>query len=179
MDPIQTANLLHTRRQLFSRTATGLGTLALSSLLSEQTLAATPEFPHSTIPHTVPKAKRVIYLLQSGAPSQMDLYDHKPQLKDRFATDLPDSIRQGQRLTGMTSKQDRFPVAPSMFQFARHGASGTSFSELIPHIASIADDICVIRTMHTQSITIRRSHSFRREHNSPDAPAWDPGSLMV
>ncbi len=147
MDPIQTANLLHTRRQLFNRSAVGLGTLALSSLLSERTLAEASEFPSFA-----PKAKRVIYLLQSGAPSQMDLYDYKPHLKDRFATDLPDSIRQGQRLTGMTSKQDRFPVAPSMFEFSRHGSSGMRFSELIPHTASIADDICVIRSMHTQAI---------------------------
>ncbi len=149
MDPIQEAQLLSTRRQFFGRSATGLGTLALSSLLNGNSLDASglPGFPNFA-----PKAKRVIYLLQSGAPSQIDLYDHKPSLSDRFASDLPDSIRRGQRLTGMTAAQDKFPVAPSTFQFARHGESGMWLSDLIPNIASIADDICVIRTMHTQAI---------------------------
>lgn len=143
---------METRRQFFGRTATGLGTIAIASLLNrnadaEDTATSLPGFPNFA-----PKAKRVIYLLQSGAPSQIDLYDHKPGLKDRFAAPLPDSIRQGQRLTGMTSTQDSFPVAPSMFDFTPRGESGTEFSELVPNIGSIADDICVIRTMHTQAI---------------------------
>ncbi|HUG17882.1 MAG TPA: DUF1501 domain-containing protein [Planctomycetaceae bacterium] len=151
MNPFQYNQLLETRRQFFSRTATGLGTMALASLLNGHAHAAeTTGLPG--FPNFAPKAKRVIYLLQSGAPSQIDLFDYKPGLKDRFAAPLPDSIRQGQRLTGMTSTQDSFPVAPSMFEFAPRGESGTEFSELIPNIGSIADDICVIRTMHTQAI---------------------------
>ncbi|HSG70346.1 MAG TPA: DUF1501 domain-containing protein, partial [Planctomycetaceae bacterium] len=151
MDPIEQHQLMETRRQFFSRNATGLGTMALATLLNGHAHAAeTTGLPG--FPNFAPKAKRVIYLLQSGAPSQIDLYDHKPGLKDRFAAPLPDSIRQGQRLTGMTSTQNSFPVAPSMFAFAPRGESGTEFSELIPNIGSIADDICVIRTMHTQAI---------------------------
>ncbi len=102
--------------------------------------------------HFAPKAKRVIYLFQSGAPSQMDLFDPKPELAKLRATDLPDSIRQGQRLTGMTSKQDTFPVAPSMFKFAQHGQSRAWLSELLPHTAKIADELCFIRTMFTEAI---------------------------
>jgi len=111
MNPIRERQLMLTRRQLFGRAATGIGTVALGSLLAPRAeaakgLAGFPNFP--------PKAKRVIYLHQSGAPSQMDLFDYKPTLAARFGEELPDSIRQGQRLTGMTSAQKRFPVAPSV-----------------------------------------------------------------
>ncbi|MDZ4367834.1 MAG: DUF1501 domain-containing protein, partial [Afipia sp.] len=104
------------------------------------------------LPHFAAKAKRVIYLFQSGAPSQLDLFDHKPQLVARHGTDLPDSIRQGQRLTGMTATQDHFPIAPSKFRFAQHGRSGAWLSELLPHTARIADELCFIKTMHTEAI---------------------------
>ncbi|MBL8178704.1 MAG: DUF1501 domain-containing protein [Bryobacterales bacterium] len=144
----QTAALA-TRRHFFSRMATGIGIPALASLLNANTVAH-PPLPG--FPHHAPKAKRIIYLHQSGAPSQMDLFDPKPQLKSRFAEDLPDSIRKGQRLTGMTSGQKSFPVAPSKFTFAQHGQSGTWFSELLPHTASIADKITVIRSMFTEAI---------------------------
>lgn len=137
------------RRRFLTQSASGLGAVALASLLQGDSLLAADQ---AEFPNFAPRAKRVIYLLQSGAPSQLDLYDYKPGLKDRFATDLPDSIRQGQRLTGMTATQDRFPVAPSMFEFSQHGDSGMWFSELIPNMASIADEMCVIRTMHTQAI---------------------------
>lgn len=120
---------LATRRHFFGRMATGIGIPALASLLNANTVAH-PPLPG--FPHHAPKAKRIIYLHQSGAPSQMDLFDPKPQLKSRFAEDLPDSIRKGQRLTGMTSGQKSFPVAPSKFNFAQHGQSGTWFSELLP-----------------------------------------------
>ncbi|MFP6595953.1 MAG: DUF1501 domain-containing protein, partial [Candidatus Hydrogenedentota bacterium] len=99
-----------------------------------------------------PKAKRVIYLFQSGAPSQLDLFDYKPQMEKLFDKELPDSIRKGQRLTGMTSGQARFPVAPTIFKFEKHGESGQELSELIPHISSIADELCIIKTMHTEAI---------------------------
>lgn len=102
--------------------------------------------------HFAPKAKRVIYLHQSGAPSQMDLFDPKPQIERLFDQDLPDSIRRGQRLTGMTSKQTRFPVAPSKFKFSRHGQSGMELSELLPHTGTIADEIALVRSLHTEAI---------------------------
>src|SRR5437879_2087172 len=104
------------------------------------------------LPHVPPQAKRVIYLFQSGAPSQMELFDHKPKLKDLRATELPDSIRQGQRLTGMTAAQTSFPVAPSLFNFAQHGNSGAWVSELMPYTAKIADQLCFIKSMHTEAI---------------------------
>ena len=99
-----------------------------------------------------PKAKRVIYLFQSGAPSQLDLFDYKPKLADLRGTELPDSIRQGQRLTGMTSRQASFPVAPSKFRFAQHGQCGAWVSELLPHTARVADELCFIKSMHTEAI---------------------------
>jgi hypothetical protein len=104
------------------------------------------------LPHFAPRAKRVIYLFQSGAPSQMDLFDYKPRLRDLGGTELPDSIRQGQRLTGMTATQESFPVAPSMFAFARHGRAGAWVSELMPHTAHVVDDVCFIKSMHTEAI---------------------------
>ena len=137
------------RRQFLSRSSTGLGAIALSSLL-QQSATASP--PHEGLPHFTPTARRVIYLFQSGAPSQMDLFDYKPTLADRRGTDLPDSIRQGQRLTAMTATQDRFPIAPTMFRFARHGQSGAWVSELMPHTARVADELCFIKSMHTEAI---------------------------
>jgi hypothetical protein len=145
--PLETHRLL-TRRHFFTRA--GLSTAALAWLLQRDGLAADSGL--SGLPHFPPKAKRVIYLFQSGAPSQMDLFDHKPKLRDLRGTELPDSIRQGQRLTGMTATQESFPVAPSKFAFARHGQSGAWLSELLPHTAMVADDICFIKSMHTEAI---------------------------
>ena len=109
------------------------------------------------LPHFAPKAKRVIYLFQSGAPSQLDLFDYKPQLAKTHGTDLPDSIRNGQRLTAMTAGQTSFPVAQSIFKFAQYGQSGAWLSELLPHTAKIADDLCFVRSCTpNRSITIRR-----------------------
>jgi hypothetical protein len=149
MNPIRERELMLTRRQLFGRAATGIGTVALSSILAPQAqaakgLAGFPNFPA--------KAKRVIYLHQSGAPSQMDLFDYKPTLAAHFGEDLPDSVRQGQRLTGMTSGQKRFPVAPSVYKFAQYGKAGTWFSELLPHTAKISDELCVVKSMYTEAI---------------------------
>ncbi|MEX2261512.1 MAG: DUF1501 domain-containing protein [Bryobacteraceae bacterium] len=153
MDPRLERQLTMTRRQLFG--ATGVGVAALAALLGEDLKAATDEQRHPALPglpHFAPKAKRVIYLFQSGAPSQLDLFDYKPALQERRASELPDSIRKGQRLTGMTAAQSSFPVAPSMFQFARHGNSGAWLSELLPHLAKSADDLCFIKSMHTEAI---------------------------
>ncbi len=104
------------------------------------------------LPHFAPKAKRVIYLFMHGAPSQLDLFDYKPELTKLRGTDLPDSIRKGQRLTGMTAYQAQFPVAPSIFKFAQHGQSGQWLSELLPHTAKIADDICIMKSLSTEAI---------------------------
>ncbi len=141
-----------TRRRFFSRSATGLGIAALGNLLAQDLGAASGPAGLSGLPHFAPKAKRVIYLFQSGGPSQMDLFDPKPSLFDRQGEELPDSIRGGQRLTGMTAAQTSFPVAPSKFKFSRSKTTGQQFSEAIPHIASIADKIAVIRSMHTEQI---------------------------
>ena len=143
------------RRAFLQRSAHGFGSLALMSMLNSELEAALPNgsiTPFLQHGHRTAKAKRIIYLFQSGAPSQMDLFDPKPALDARFASDLPDSIRMGQRITTMTSGQKTLPVAPSMFQFARHGQSGAWLSELLPHTARVADDICFIRSMHTEAI---------------------------
>lgn len=151
MDPILEQKLHINRREFFGKTATGIGAAALASLLNIDASASDdPLLPHA--PHFAPKAKRIIYLFQSGAPSQLDLFDYKPQMNKFFDTDLPDSIRMGQRLTGMTSGQDRFPVAPSVFKFNQYGQGGAWISELMPNIAGIADELCFIRTMHTEAI---------------------------
>ncbi|HKD08843.1 MAG TPA: DUF1501 domain-containing protein [Bryobacteraceae bacterium] len=134
-----------TRREFFRLPSMTLGAAALSSLMAED------QSP-GTLPHFPPTAKRVIYLFQHGAPSQLDLFDYKPNLTARRGEDLPDSIRQGQRLTGMTAFQSKFPTAPSIFQFSQHGQSGLWLSELLPHTGSIADEICVIRSMRTEPI---------------------------
>src|SRR5580704_13282948 len=124
-----------TRRHLLGRTATGLGGVALASLLRRDASAETS----TAQPHHSAKAKRVIWLFQSGAPSQMDLFDYKPRLSEFHKQELPASIRMGQRLTGMTSGQSNFPVAASKFKFARHGQCGMWLSEMLPHTAKIVD----------------------------------------
>ncbi len=159
MDPILERYQQLTRRHFFGLSSAGIGTAVLSSLLNDDISAASPrtDDPNNTgglagLPHFAPKAKRVIYLFQSGGPSQMDLFDYKPQLDNMRATDLPDSIRQGQRLTGMTATQTSFPVAPSIFKFKQHGQSGAWISDLMPHTAKLADDLSFIKTMNTTAI---------------------------
>ena len=133
----------------------GFGTLGLASLMNPTSLVASnnifdPTLP--TLPHFAPKAKRVIYLHQSGAPSQMDLFDYKPLLNKMYGEELPESVRQGQRLTGMTSGQSSFPLAGSLFDFKQHGQSGAWLSELLPYQSEIADELCFIKSMHTDAI---------------------------
>lgn len=142
---------LRTRRYFLSRTATGLGAAALATLLADETHADDP-VGLAGLPHFAPKVKRVIYLFQSGAPSQIDLFDPKSKLADLRGTELPDSIRQGQRLTGMTSGQASFPVAPTLFKFAQHGKSGAWLSELLPNTAKVADRLTFIKSLHTEAI---------------------------
>jgi hypothetical protein len=136
-----------TRRYFFQKAGTGLGVAALAHLLQADEGPGLPG-----IPHFAPTAKRVIYLFQSGGPSQMELFDYKPRLRDLATTELPDSIRHGQRLTGMTSTQTSFPVAPSIFSFQQHGQSGAWVSELLPHFAKAVDDICFVKSMYTEQI---------------------------
>jgi hypothetical protein len=143
-------NRLLTRRYFFGKAAAGLGIAALSKLLAEDVRSGDAGLPG--VPHFKPTAKRVIYLFQSGAPSQMDLFDYKPRLANFARQELPESVRMGQRLTGMTSGQSSFPVAPSIFQFQRHGASGAWVSELMPRVANIVDEICFIKSMYTEAI---------------------------
>jgi hypothetical protein len=147
------------RRAFFGHASLGLGTLALASLLDESARGSADSLGPSAalgglrgFPNFRPRAKRVIYLFQSGGPSQMDLFDYKPRLAELHATELPDSIRRGQRLTGMTSRQTSFPVAPSRFRFAQHGESGAWLSELLPHTSRIADELCFVKSMHTEAI---------------------------
>ncbi|MCY2966287.1 MAG: DUF1501 domain-containing protein [Planctomycetota bacterium] len=156
MNPLLTLQDQLNRRIFLNRSAGGLGLAALASLMGSPVRGESPTqsipIGQPGLPHFTPKAKRVIYLFQSGAPSQMDLFDPKPKLADRRGEDLPDSIRQGQRLTTMTSGQAKFPVAPSMFKFQQHGNSGMWFSEIMPHMSQLADDWCQIRTLNTEAI---------------------------
>src|SRR5690242_11743867 len=126
---------LLTRRHFFSRAATGIGAAALGSLLGRD-LQAAGGVPG--LPHFPPTAKRVIYLFQSGGPSQIELFDYKPRLPDVQGKDLPESVRMGQRLTTMSASQSSFPMVPSRYSFKQHGHSGAWVSELLPHTARIA-----------------------------------------
>ncbi len=153
------AVLLETRRQLLRRGGQGIGALALASL-NGFAETGTP-----SLPHFAPKAKRCIYLHMVGAPPQMDLFDYKPKMKDYFDKDLPESIRQGQRLTTMTSGQSRFPIAPSVFKFAQYGKSGAWISELMPNVAKMADELTIIRTMHTEAINHEPAITFIQTGN--------------
>src|SRR5207247_8985000 len=147
-----------TRRLFFAKSVrrAGIGIPALASLLTLDGYAAEPRDPKTGglvgLPHFPPKAKRVIFLHQSGAPSQMELFDYKPQLEKLQGTELPATVRMGQRITGMTSGQASFPVAGSIFKFSQVGKSGAWISELLPHHAKIMDDLAVIKTVHTEAI---------------------------
>ncbi len=157
----QELQLMLTRRQLFGKTATGIGIAALNSIIGNGSASAVTPNSNTSVkigmgslgePHYAPKAKRVIYLFQSGAPSHLDLFDYKPNLQKHFGIDLPDTIRMGQRITGMTSGQKTLPVAPSIFKFVPRGKSGTYMSEILPYTGDIADKLCLIRSMHTEAI---------------------------
>jgi hypothetical protein len=142
-----------TRRQFFRQGGNALGAAALAALgLPLAHAADESETGLATLPHFPPKAKRVIYLHMVGGPSQMDLFDYKPQMNDWYDKDLPESVRNGQRLTTMTSGQARFPIAPSKYKFAQHGQSGMWISELLPETAKVVDEMCFIRSMHTEAI---------------------------
>jgi hypothetical protein len=156
MGPMDETGLLLTRRHFFGRSANGIGLAALASILGKGIgLCAENATAHGGLPglpHFAPKAKRVIYLFQSGGPSQMELFDYKPRLEEFHGQDLPESIRKGQRLTGMSATQSSFPVVPSKFKFQQHGNSGAWVSELLPHTAKVADQLTFIKSLHTEAI---------------------------
>ena len=167
-----------TRRALFRRGAQGIGAAALASMLEAD---AAPTLNPETgglagLPHFAAKAKRVIFLHQSGAPSQMDLFDYKPMLDRYHGAELPDSIRQGQRITGMTSGQKTLPVARSLFKFKQHGQSGAWLSELLPHHAKIVDKITIIKSLYTEAINhdpaITFIQSGSQQPGRPSMGAW-------
>ena len=151
MDPLEK---WFTRRRFLELSSSGIGAAALATLYNVDLLAQVPNAVGGLpgLPHFAPKAKRIIYLFQSGAPSQHELWDYKPKLAELRGTDLPPSVRGDQRLTAMTAAQSSFPLVPSLFKFAQHGESRAWVSELMPHTAKIVDDLCFIKSMHTEAI---------------------------
>ncbi|MBX9790112.1 MAG: DUF1501 domain-containing protein [Pirellulales bacterium] len=185
MDPRQEFVRDLTRRHFFAQGGNLLGGAALASLVGPSlwgglARGATLNSGESTVPreltHFAPKARHVIYLHMVGGPAQMDLYDYKPVMGDWYDKDLPDSVRMGQRLTTMTSGQARFPIAPSKFKFAQHGRSGMWVSELLPYTARMVDDMCFIRSMHTEAINHEPAISYMQTGNQvtgrPCLGAW-------
>jgi uncharacterized protein (DUF1501 family) len=172
MDLRREYQLLLTRRQLLGRTAAGIGTAALASLLNGRLFAA-GALP---APHFAPKAKRVIYLFMSGGPSHIDLFDYKSKLRDYHSQELPGSVRMGQRITGMTAGQKSFPCVAPMFRFAQHGRSGAWVSELLPHTARIVDDLAIVKSLHTEAINHDPAVTYLQTgHQQPGRPslgAW-------
>jgi hypothetical protein len=164
-----------TRRHFFKAGAHAIGGAALASLLSGEARADDVK-PQAVTTHHLAKAKHVICLHMVGGPAQMDLFDYKPKMQEYYDKDLPDTVRMGQRLTTMTSGQARFPIAPSMFKFAQHGKSGMWFSELLPWKAKMADDLCFIRSMHTEAINHEPAITYMQTGNQvtgkPCLGAW-------
>jgi len=171
-------SLSFNRRKFLSKLSLGIGSVALGSLLIPDLFSGKPdeEALMAGLPHFAPKAKRIIYLFQNGAPSQLDLFDYKPKLQDMFGQDLPESIRMGQRLTGMTADQKKFPLAGTVFNFKQHGKHGAWFSELLPHIASVSDDLCIVKSMYTEAINHDPALTFfqtgAQVGNRPSMGSW-------
>ncbi|WP_437230922.1 DUF1501 domain-containing protein [Planctomicrobium sp. SH661] len=174
MNPILERQMLQNRRCFLQGAARGVSTAALASLLIKSGHAN--EGPGALASHFAPTAKRVIYLFQSGGPSHLELLDYKPKLKDLHGTELPDSIRQGQRLTGMTSGQSSFPVIAPKFGFRQAGEAGTWISDLLPHTGSVIDDLCLVRSMHTEAINHDPAITFlqtgSQQPGRPSLGAW-------
>ncbi len=169
--------LSHNRRRFLSKMSMGLGSVALGSLLIPDLFGKSAEEAVITgLPHFAPKAKRIIYLFQNGAPSQLDLFDYKPLLQKMQGQDLPASIRQGQRLTGMTATQEHFPLAGTVFQFGEYGQARAHISELLPHTASVVDDLCIIKSMYTEAINHDPALTFfqtgAQVGNRPSMGSW-------
>ena len=181
------------RRNFLTKTSLGLGAMALGSLLKAEKAWSTVETSNGNatnadallnayntnrlgLPHHVPKAKRIVYLFQSGGPSQLDMWDYKPKLKNMFGQDLPDSVRRGQRLTGMSAEQTTFPMAPSIFDFKQYGKTGTWASELLPYTSEVVDELCFIKSMQTDQINHDPAITFMQTGNQlpgrPSIGAW-------
>lgn len=167
------------RRHFLGKLGLGVGGVALGSLLMPDFFKGSGEDSESNLlgfKHFPSKAKRIIYLFQNGAPSQLESFDYKPTLNKMFGEDLPESIRGGQRLTGMTANQDKFPLVGSKFAFNQHGQSGAWVSDLFPNIAKITDDICVVKTMYTEAINHDPALTFMQTGaqvgNRPSMGAW-------
>ena len=181
------------RRNFLTKTSMGLGAIALSSLLntekafasikkdgldnaSSEALMKSYNKNRLGLPHHLPKAKRIVYLFQSGGPSQFEMWDYKPKLKNMFGQDLPDSVRQGQRLTGMSAEQTSFPMAPSIFDFKQYGKSGTWASDLLPYTSEVVDELCFIKSMQTDQINHDPAITFMQTGNQlagrPSIGSW-------
>jgi len=166
------------RRRFLSRLSLGIGSAALGSLLIPDLFGGSgdEEMAVTGLPHFAPRAKRIIYLFQNGAPSQLDLFDYKPKLNEMFGEDLPASVRMGQRLTGMTSEQKKFPLAGSYFKFSQYGQHRAWISELLPHTASIVDELCIIKSLHTEAINHDPALTFfqtgAQVGNRPSMGSW-------
>jgi hypothetical protein len=168
------------RRKFLSRISLGLGSVALGSLLIPDLFSNGMDDDAAALmtglPHFAPKAKRVIYLFQNGAPSQLESFDYKPMLREMAGQDLPESVRMGQRLTGMSSNQAHFPLAGSLFNFKQYGKSQAWISDLFPHTAKIADDICIVKTMFTEAINHDPALTFfqtgAQQGNLPSFGSW-------
>jgi hypothetical protein len=179
MNPYREWVATETRRQFFSRGANAVSWAALASLMGSEFLsesAGAADAARKNLTNFAPKARHVIYLHMVGGPPQMDLYDYKPQMQEYFDKDLPDTVRMGQRLTGMTANQARFPIAPSKYKFAQHGKSGMWVSELLPNTAKMVDDMCFIRSMHTEAINHEPAITYMQTGNQitgrPCLGAW-------
>ncbi len=166
------------RRRFLTQLGMGLGGVALGSLLIPDIFgsATEEEMLVTGLPHFAPKAKRIIYLFQNGAPSQLDLFDYKPMLQQMFGQELPASIRNGQRLTGMTADQAKFPLAGTKFKFNQYGETRAWMSELLPYTSKVVDDICFIKTMHTEAINHDPALTFFQTGaqigNRPSMGSW-------
>src|SRR5690348_10777014 len=165
------------RRGFLRRFGMGLGGIALADLMGAPQQAAAATVPGVlAAPHHTAKAKRVIYLFQSGGPSQLETFDYKPLLNEKQGEQLPESVRMGQRLTGMSGNQATLPLAGSIFKFAQHGQSGAWMSELLPHTAKVADELCIIRSLYTEAINHDPAITFLQTGSQisgrPSIGAW-------
>ncbi|MBK7936104.1 MAG: DUF1501 domain-containing protein [Lewinellaceae bacterium] len=177
-NPLLEHHLHFNRRTFLHRASVGIGSLTLGSLLSRCGTGGGEPADNlaGLLPHFAPKAKRVIYLFQSGAPSQLELFDWKPVLRTMNGQELPESVRKGQRLTGMTANQKRFPLAGSLAKFTQHGQSGAWLSDLLPYTSRVVDELCIIKSMHTEAINHDPAVTFFQTGNQqpgrPSVGSW-------
>src|SRR3954470_9962402 len=165
------------RRRFLSRMGLGIGSVALGSLLIPDLFSKSEEqIAMPVLPHFATKAKRIIYLFQNGAPSQLDLFDYKPMLQKMHGEDLPASIRMGQRLTGMTANQKKFPLAGTAFKFSEYGQARATISELLPYTAGVVDDLCIVKSIFTEAINHDPALTFfqtgAQVGNRPSMGSW-------